>query len=72
MILDFFKNTAKPFALCARSLVVYVSGQTHSGKTVKLFRKDKYVWLNEDIYMFEKYDVKLNDDFVAYVLENMQ
>nr|WP_296078469.1 hypothetical protein [uncultured Ruminococcus sp.] len=28
-----------------------------------------YCWTNEEIYHFEKYNMKLNDDFIQYVLD---
>lgn len=33
------------------------------------YESGEYYWDTSDIYHFEKYDLKLNDDFVQYVLE---
>ena len=33
------------------------------------YESGDYYWNTSDIYHFEKYDLKLNDDFVQYVLE---
>lgn len=32
------------------------------------YESGEFYWDSSDIYHFEKYDVKLNDDFVQYVL----
>lgn len=32
---------------------------------------EEYAWDTEDIYYFEKYDLKLKDDFVKYVLSQI-
>ena len=33
------------------------------------YHDDKYYWDDRDIYYFEKYNMKLNDDFINHVLE---
>lgn len=30
-------------------------------------KNDDYIWDSEDIYYFEKYDMKLNEDFLSFI-----
>ena len=51
----------------ARSMMDYISGTTLHD-SVECFTDGEYFWTSEEIYHFEKYNLKLNDDFIQYVL----
>lgn len=34
----------------------------------KMLEDDKYAWRSDLIYYFEKYNLKLDDDFIAHVM----
>jgi len=36
--------------------------------SVTCFNDGEYCWTSEEIYHFEKYDLKLNDDVIRYIL----
>ncbi|MBP7188139.1 MAG: hypothetical protein KBA55_15570 [Ruminococcus sp.] len=45
----------------------YINGERQSN-SVLCYTDRIYWWTNEQIYHFEKYDMKLNDDFISHVL----
>lgn len=66
-ILNYFKkyNTINAVVTCAST--DYITGEKLT-ESIKCFNDGTYVWTNEEIYHFQKYDLKLNDDFINYVL----
>lgn len=65
-ILSFMKNA--PVVACT-SMPVYdklTGEEVCSGNNAH--SDGKYTWYESDIYHFEKYNLKLNDDFIEYVL----
>lgn len=54
-------------AVQARSMTDYISG-TALPESVECFTDGKYFWTSEETYHFEKYNLKLNADFIQYVL----
>ena len=38
------------------------------GSDLRIFTDGVYSWTNEEIYYFEKYKIKLNEDFIRFVL----
>ncbi len=65
-ILEYMKKNEAE-AVQARAMTDYVSGAVLHG-SVECFTDGKYFWTSEEIYHFEKYNLKLNDDFIQYVL----
>ena len=45
----------------------YISGEKLSDSVTR-FNDGEYCWTSEEIYHFEKYDLKLNDDVIRYIL----
>ena len=67
-ILNYLKKRGEELAVLTCSAMDYISNQPLNGTSLKSFTDGKYLWSNEEIYHFEKYDLKLNDDFIQYVL----
>ena len=69
-ILNFFKNH-QPLTYSGS----YVQDIVTNSKTNIPFRmyqeKDLFYWNDYHIYYFEHYDLKLNDDFIEYVLNEV-
>jgi len=66
-VLEYMKNNEAE-VVQARAMMDYISGTALRG-SVECFTDGKYFWTSEEIYHFEKYDLKLNDDFIKYVLD---
>lgn len=65
-ILAYFKKYKQVVAI-TREMVDYISGKSLR-KSVLGFTDGEYWWTSEEVYHFEKYDMKLNDDFISHVL----
>ena len=61
-ILDYLKN-GKDNGIRCSVIYDYVKDESLS-ETIKLFTDDEYNWDSEEIYHFEKYNLKLNEDFI--------
>lgn len=68
VILRFLKSF-KPIAVMAHSTKDYIKNISNNDESVSLFNSDEWFWTNEIIYHFEKYNLKLNDNFIEYVLK---
>lgn len=68
-VLNYLKERGEEYAALTCSAMDYISDKPINGASLKSFTDGEYLWSNEEIYHFEKYDLKLNDDFVKYVLE---
>lgn len=66
-IIGFFENHASEYTALTCSSSDYISGESLD-ESVKCYSDGNYSWTNEEVYHFKKYDLKLNDDFIAYVL----
>lgn len=66
-ILNFLKSFA-PVAVMAHGIADYIKNIQNNNESLKLFNSDDWFWTNEIIYHFEKYDLKLKNDFVEYVV----
>jgi len=70
-VLNFFKNH-QPLTYSGS----YVQDIVTNSKTNIPFRmyqeKDLFYWNDYHIYYFEHYDLKLNDDFIEYVLKHSE
>lgn len=67
IILIYFKEHNSETAIITCASTDYISGEKLSD-SVTCFNDGEYCWTSEEIYHFEKYDLKLNDDFIRYVL----
>ena len=67
IILRYFKlhNSETAIIICAST--DYISGEKLSDSVTR-FNDGEYCWTSEEIYHFEKYDLKLNDDVIRYIL----
>ena len=68
-VLNYLKERGEEYAVLTCGAMDYISDKPLNGISVKSFTDGNYLWSNEEIYHFEKYDLKLNDDFIQYVLE---
>lgn len=62
-ILDYLKR-GKDNGIRCSVIYDYVKDESLS-ETVKLFTDGEYNWDSEEIYHFEKYNIKLNEDFIS-------
>lgn len=65
-ILDYLRKGKVTAASPAR-IVDVISGEK-IGSSLKMLEDDKYAWRSDLIYYFEKYNLKLDDDFIAHVM----
>ena len=68
VILRFLKSF-EPVAIMAHGVMDYVKNTPNNSESMVLFNSDEWFWTNEMIYHFDKYDLKLNNDFIEYVLK---
>ena len=66
IILDYL-NSFEAEAVQTRSITDYFMNKSLSD-SVECYTDGKYIWTSEDVYLFEKYDIELNRDFIEYVL----
>ena len=67
IILRYFKEHNSETAIITCASTDYISGEKLSD-SVTCFNDGEYCWTSEEIYHFEKYDLKLNDDVIRYIL----
>lgn len=65
-ILEYLKNGIDAGVRC--SVVVDVITGKQLPRTIHRYKDDEYIWTDEDIYHFEKYNIKLKDEFVEKIL----
>ena len=68
-VLDYLKRHGEEYACLTCSAMDYVTNKHIKGISLKTFTDGEYLWTNEEVYHFEKYNLKLNDDFIRHVLE---
>lgn len=68
VILKYLKSLP-PKAVAAGHFTDLFTGQEVQGEDECYFESEQWWWTTQDIYHFEKYDMKLDDDFCKYVLE---
>lgn len=63
---DFFKENGKLVSIGG----IVIDFQTNEWTNIENldYETDDFYWNTSDIYHFEKYNLKLNDDFIEYVL----
>lgn len=66
-ILDYLKNNSFASS-CATEKVVDCFENKKTDIQMVAYHDDEYYWDDRDIYHFEKYNLKLNEDFIQHVL----
>ena len=66
-VMDFFNKNSTSDAILTCSASDYITGERFKD-SIKRYSDGNYYWTNEEVYHFKKYDLKLNDDFISYVL----
>ncbi|MGN1457590.1 MAG: hypothetical protein ACI4XP_06515 [Acutalibacteraceae bacterium] len=69
-ILEYMKSISEPYA-CTTQPVVDVFTNEELEFVDNGFSDGVYLWYKSEIYHFEKYNLKLNDDFIEYVLNKV-
>ncbi len=67
-ILSYMKNT--PVVAATTALVTDYITKEQFYKANNAHSDGVYQWYEDEIYHFEKYNLKLNDDFIQHVLSN--
>ena len=67
-ILSYMKNT--PVVAATTALVTDYITKEQFYKANNAHSAGVYQWYEDEIYHFEKYNLKLNDDFIQHVLSN--
>ena len=70
VILQYLKNFNKECIVLTCASTDFVTGQLLKS-SIFVYNDGVYCWTSEEIYHFEKYDMKLNDDFIQYVLDKI-
>lgn len=68
-VLKYLKKYSEDCVAIACVATDYVTGETLN-ESILSYDDGVYCWTNEEIYLFEKYNLKLNDDFIEHVLKN--
>ncbi len=50
----------------------YVTGDTIYTICKIIYRDDEYEWRSEEVYLLEKYDMKLSEDFILHVMNRTE
>ncbi|MGN1457589.1 MAG: hypothetical protein ACI4XP_06510 [Acutalibacteraceae bacterium] len=69
-ILEYMKSFSEPYAFTTQP-VIDVFTNEELEYTDNEFFDGVYFWYKSEIYHFEKYNLKLNDDFIEYVLNKV-
>lgn len=67
-ILNYFRMYHDNFTAVTCAAVDHITGKPLNGVSIRTYDDGLYCWTNEEEYLFEKYNLKLNDDFIAHVL----
>lgn len=68
-ILEYFRRYGADVVL-AQSAYDHVENK-RLPNSLMCYSDGTYLWTNEEVYHFRKYDLKLNDDFIEYVLNRL-
>ena len=66
-ILTFFKSFTHPIAVAGMSLYDPITRE-YLEDAVEAYEHDGFYWTNEDMLLFEKYNLQLDQSFIDYVL----
>lgn len=67
-ILNYFHSFDSDYTVVACAATDYITGIKIGSESVKTYNDGNYFWTNEEVHLFDKYDLKLNDDFIKHVL----
>lgn len=65
-IIDYMKN-GRDYGVRCSSIYDYIEDCSKL-KTIKRYTDGIYIWNDEEIYHFEKYNIALNEDFINHVI----
>lgn len=68
VILNYFRQCHENFTVVTCAAVDHITGKPLNGESIRTYDDGSYCWTNEEELLFEKYDLKLNDDFIAHVM----
>ena len=66
-ILDYMRSGNSPVLFTSQPVKDAVTGEELK-KVDNGYSDGKYLWFESEIYHFDKYNLKLEDDFIKYVL----
>ena len=66
-ILTFFNSFTHPIAVAGMALYDPIT-RKYLEDSVEAYEHDGFFWTNEDVLLFEKYDLQLEQSFIDYVL----
>ena len=66
-VLAYFERYAEFYTILTCPATDFITGEIMN-ESIKCFEDGEYCWTNQEVYLFKKYDLKLNDDFIEYVL----
>lgn len=69
-ILKYLKSFSEPYAFTSQPVIDVFTNEEFE-YVDNGFSDGVYVWYKSQIYHFEKYNLKLNDDFIEYVLSKV-
>ena len=69
IILSYLKN-GEDNGVCCSSVYDYIEDYS-TGDTIHRYKDDDYEWDDREIYHFEKYNIRLNDDFIKHILKRV-
>ena len=65
-ILNYLQSRKHEIFYSSASIIDVISSEKVS-MPIFTVKNDDYIWDSEDIYYFEKYDMKLNEDFLSFI-----
>lgn len=71
IILEYLKNLNFRTAYTTERVFDFVKNKETDIPMVA-YEDEKYYWDDREIYYFEKYNLKLNDNFIQYVIKKME
>lgn len=66
-ILTFFKSFTHPIAVAGMALYDPITHK-YLEDSVEAYEHEGFYWTNEDVLLFDRYDLKLEQAFIDYVL----
>lgn len=68
LILNYFHEFDNTYTVVTCAATDYITGKKIGSESIKTYNDGVYVWTNEEVFLFNKYDLKLNDDFIQHIL----
>lgn len=65
-VLNYLKN-GKDDGVCCSSIFDFVSSSS-TGNTIHCYTDGEFSWDDEEIYHFEKYNIKLDEEFISKII----